>query len=905
MADTDQPSSDPWIGFNPIPVTTTSPPPINSPAATPDPWAGYSPVNATPPLDVPATEPPSTTWDIIKGLPGAAVRGLASGIAAAGQFGAADADLLNTGSPDEPLESPAIPSAEQGEKIIEQATGPLYHSQTPAGKAVSAGVEAVTANPVMAVMGPSGPVRALGATMASGVGSEEAGELAHAVAPESPGLRTAAELAGGVLSPMAGETAVTGARALRAPPPKPVVNQTMGMTLSAGEAAADNSLRQGESAAYSGQLGDIAQKHAQQFYEQQRPQEQARAKQFIGAHMGAPETVANPGEAADVVANELTSHQNANDLAVRNQGAGVAKRITEYKNRLSPTNSLLAQTPMEAANHVQGAVANEAERAQAATNAAYEALRETPGNFHSATFNNIGSILTQKLRSGSDPTIINPQMTPQANAALSDLDDVLSGLKQTRDPETGRVVSRAPITPQVVENARKRLNTFYGDALQSARSSNNWSDVRATRQVMEAFDNYVADRLRAGTFMNGDPSGVIDAMENARQLHANYRKTFTPQGAGDVVGPAIQKILGRQEGQAATPEEVSNLLYGKGGTPVKVGQRLIQMFGADSPEVGAIKQGLVSNIMERPPGQMAWTAEQVADRIDAATKGPGSTLTRTYLSPNEIAELQEIGGDLRNYHGKAYPTPDPTEKIFRDIIGDDNKARASNQDIRRTLFESVLRGGRESENMQNALRQRLTPQGWSTYKKGLFLHAAEPIEGIPDWGPKKTGDRLYTLLDATKNTKTFNPVERSLIKTYADVMRKITIPRIGVTNWSNTAPLLVRAMRGMGSWAGRLIGIKVAEAMFGHSLLSEAAGIAGAEAVGHTSSRVEANRVMKQLPIVADEMAKYQKALLAYNNARGPGTQKLVVNASANVIRSLRNLGIDTSTMSTPPLDQQ
>lgn len=890
MADSDN-APDPWAAYAPA-----SPAPINAPGsqapapAKPDPWANYAPVSVAPPVAVP--DQPNALWDTIKGIPGAAVRGLTSGASSLGQAAQLEQTGGDTGS------EPPVPGPEESEQEVEKnVTGPLYHSKSLPGRIVSSGIEAITSNPPAAFMGPS-PAKALVATIASGAGSEEAGEAVHALAPEAKNLETTARIAGGILAPESPNLARVAGRAFRSPPAAPDINQQFGVTQTPGEVADDLAVRSREASA----MRDLQDPRAQAFVAQ-RQGELAEAPNTALEQMGLPAGAENPTQAANTVANELIEQKNATDLKTQEVGAGLAKDTVEYRAKLSPTGGVQAENPMEAANILQGAVANEAERAQTATEAAYNTANNMPGHFHPATFNNVDAFISQRARTGPNPAI-NPQLTPVASAAIAQLDDITNPLKQARDPDTGRIVPRdTPLTMQDVDQARKRLNTYYGAALQGAQGqARNYTDLNAMRQIMNAFDTFVSQKLRTN-YIGGDGAAVGAALDTARAAHSNFRKTFTPQGAGDVVGPAIQKVLGRQEGQAATPEEVSNLLYGNGGTPVKVGQRLITMFGADSPEIGAVKQGLVSHIMQRPAGKAAWSPSDVADRIDQYTRGPGSTLTRTYLSPKEINDLQALGRQYRAYHNRAFADVDPVEKTLRTITGHDTQPRSTSPDyLRDKLFDDVLQGTRHSDALQERLMARLSPEGQAAYRRGLFLHTtAPPVEGAQNRGTAVIAKRVSQLLDATRNTSVYTPAQRATIKAYGDFMQKLSLPARGL---SPSGPAIDRLKSAVASRVGGIIG-----AMIGHSLspfpvMGELAGYTlGKQAESMAESRF--NRVSKTLPLVTEDMAKYYKALNAYKTARSVGTQRLFVGAAANLNRSLSQLGLDPDQVAQLKLDQQ
>lgn len=668
-------------------------------------------------------------------------------------------------------------------------------------------------------------------------------------------------------------------------PPTPPKQGPFGVTLSQGEETGDlanriqeqSFLRQGSP-------------HAQAWREQRGAQLEA-APQEAAAELDPykQNIVSSSQEAADIVNNALTQQQRIIDSTVGQNAQRVADAHEALRTSLSPTSKVIANSPLDAADHISWAVANEAEKVQQAKNAAYDVANNLPGQFHPATFNKAADTLRAAV-DRSESIDINPESTPVANTALSRLDNIIDNLTQHRDPDTGRILKTDPITMGVVDEARKRLNVYLGQAKQAAFGPNGKpADAIAMRGVVNAFDDFVEGRLAKGLFTGGDPAAARDAFANARKLNTQYRQTFTPRGAGDTVGRAIQTILGRYEGQAAPPEQVQNILYGKGTQPVQVARRLKQMFGADSPEVGAAKQGLFSFITERPPGATAWGPEKVADRIDEFTQGPGRSLTQEYLSQPEIKQLQQHALDLRQHATLAEAAQNPFEgvdfhQLFRKVLNGDKDALA--------LTEKAF------DRLNQLSPDGKSPAVVSALRQGLLLHAIRPVEGVAAPGYKTVGDQLSKLLQYTKNSPIFTPEHRQAITAYRDLMRKLEMPR---DTYAPSAPAIHRLLSAVGYRTGQIIGAIIGRSVTpGVPLVGEFAGIT----IGGKLERIAENRalgkVSKQLPLVADQVAKYQKALNAYNRAQNGGTRKLLGIAAVNMNQMLNQLGINGSMLQLP-----
>jgi len=658
-------------------------------------------------------------------------------------------------------------------------------------------------------------------------------------------------------------------------PAAPVAPQPgpFGVTLSKGEEANDLAARIREKS----YLREGS-RHAQD-WAAQREGQLAEAPQTAAAGLdAAQQVIANtPQAASDIVSSALNQHQGFVDSLIKGSEQGLTAMHESLRAGLSPTGTTLARDPLEAANVIQGAVANEAERAQQAKSAAYAALDNSGTEFHPAAFNNAADKM-RAIVEKTEKVDINPDSTPISNRVLSKLDSIVQDVTQQRDPDTGRILTNDPITPSALEEVRKRLNVFMGEALASARMGKP-SDAIAMRGIIDAWDSLIEDRIVKGTVTKGNPLDALSQMRYARGLNTVYRQTFMPRGPGDDVGQAIQKILGRYEGSAATPEQIQGMLYSPTNPlSVRIATRFKNMFGEASPEFGAAKQGFYSFLTERPAGGEAWGPEKIADRIDQYTQGPGRTLTQAYLNPDEIAKVQELGQRLRSHARGVELAENPFEGVDFNAVF----RRAMNQDPKAVgqLEEALNRLGPSSPHA-SALRQ------------GLFLRAVQPLEGVQKWGPKSIGDNLASLLASTRNSPIYSAAQRDVIKSYIDLMRKIEMPH---GTYAPSEPAIRRAMSVVGYRTGQIIGAIIGRAVTpGVPLIGEFAGITVGGRLEKAAEAATLGRVKKQLPLVAEQLDRYQKAYAAWQKHQNPGTQKLLGVATSNLANNLRNFGIDWS----------
>jgi len=285
--------------------------------------------------------------------------------------------------------------------------------------------------------------------------------------------------------------------------------------------------------------------------------------------------------------------------------------------------------------------------------------------------------------------------------------------------------------------------------------------------VRDAFDDIVQDALRSKRGFSGDGRDVAAAMNEARGLHAELRQTFSKQGGGDKVGPTMQAIIGRQPGQAMPANQLAATLFGTGEKPVLLGRRLVQLFGQQSPEVAAVKQGWFSHITERPEGVTAWTPDKIADRIYDAIRGKGRALADTYLSLGDQQRWLAYADRLR-----AMPRAVPQE-ITKAVPG----YADSHEGFARTLFGTDGVG-------ENPLGVRIAQHVMDTYgpqsdaanalRRGQFSRLVDYNSGRAGFDAKSVADNIERFLDGDGNAMAntlYSPREQQTMREYAKELR--------------------------------------------------------------------------------------------------------------------------------------
>ncbi|WP_193395211.1 hypothetical protein [Bradyrhizobium pachyrhizi] len=266
---------------------------------------------------------------------------------------------------------------------------------------------------------------------------------------------------------------------------------------------------------------------------------------------------------------------------------------------------------------------------------------------------------------------------------------------------------------------------------------------------MDQFDARVEQMVAQGKF-SGDGPAVLQMQREARASFADYKQKFAKRGAGDDVGAAVEKILGKFSDTRATPDTIVNLAYGSasapgGQMPVQIAQRIERIFGRNSEEFATYKQGLFAQLMAGEP-------EKAAARIDAFLTGTkGRLLAQTVFAADERASLARYADRLRStVPGEASPTPS-ANKILRDLMGANGAGTGVN-----------------APATAQELKQRLSPEGWSRVKTMAFR---ELTQGEPADAAARIDAFLHSSNSSVLANTMFSAGERKSLAAYAERLR--------------------------------------------------------------------------------------------------------------------------------------
>src|SRR6185295_17575330 len=152
----------------------------------------------------------------------------------------------------------------------------------------------------------------------------------------------------------------------------------------------------------------------------------------------------------------------------------------------------------------------------------------------------------------------------------------------------------------------------------------------------------------------------------------------------DDVGKAIEAIVGKRDVAPAEMEKVAGLLFGSnegaGQVPARMARHLVEMFGENSPQVAALKQGLVSHLLDSPAGTEPLSLAKQADKIHRFFSGGKTvTLAQSLFSPSERARFLTQANRMRSAHD---PAPSGyVEKVIAKWSGREGQLKASPKTI--------------------------------------------------------------------------------------------------------------------------------------------------------------------------------------------------------------------------------
>lgn len=317
----------------------------------------------------------------------------------------------------------------------------------------------------------------------------------------------------------------------------------------------------------------------------------------------------------------------------------------------------ISGTPIDAAQEAGNLISQSLQKVAKASkdnvDAKYNTARAGEGSFNTEDFDGeenptVAQSVRSSVLNGPGNIILDPSpggLTPGANAALGYLRDIPELQPDIEPPSEGSPEDTEPtvvhkdVPLQTLDQIRRNLVAY-----RDASWSNSPTDGRAASAIVDAFDNHFADLADNGGFTG--PQESLDNWNDARAANAAHQETFGV-GKSDPVGQSIQQVLGTQNRIPLTGNDVADRLYGASGanpttSNIDLVQHLQGIFGADSPEMDAIRQGQFARLTDNP----SWGHKRVSENIDKFLQRDGKEMADTQFSPAQKGMIQSYG-DMR------------------------------------------------------------------------------------------------------------------------------------------------------------------------------------------------------------------------------------------------------------------
>jgi len=511
---------------------------------------------------------------------------------------------------------------------------------------------------------------------------------------------------------------------------------------------------------------------------------------------------------------------------------------------------------------------------------------------------------------GWDPTGgVAPPVNPVGQGPLG---VTLTEGQASINPATGAVGNLPAI--QREQNALRNANAGGYNRAQEFQTQQQGEVVGARDTAARSFDRF-------GNRVADTPNEAGDLVQRGLQTEARNQRTNVNQAYGAARAAGGELDIGTFNGMGT---DIRQGLF-RGADPVVIDAQttpianaalrdvdnavnsLRQSTGtAGNPTgisldgVDQIRQRLNSFRRQAQAGSpderaMRRIVDEFDTRIDAAVNSPAFTGNAAAVDAWNSA--RDANTRYRQLFGRE-GTTDPVGKKIQEILG--NPARGRDAAIPEKVVDFLYgaSGSKPSSlNVATARRVRdilgdASPE-WSAVKQGLFARLTETPVGAADFGPGRAANQISEFLTGRGQSLAnfvFSPVERSVIRQYADLQRQLAVPQAGA-QWSNNniIPKLLNAVsHGVGAVIGGAFGSIVSPTV-GTSL--GAAG--GAWAGGAVKSAMDARQIAKQMPLVVEATKRFNRTLAAYNARNTPPTSAALQVATNNLVRSLKNIGVD------------
>lgn len=247
---------------------------------------------------------------------------------------------------------------------------------------------------------------------------------------------------------------------------------------------------------------------------------------------------------------------------------------------------------------------------------------------------------------------------------------------------------------------------------------------------------------------------------------------------------------------------------------------------------------------------------------------------------------------------------DPVGRVVEKVLGNRTNEASTPNAVADFLYGTTgINPSDLNLGVTNRFKKILGEQSpeWSGVKQGLFSRIVEPGGDLAAWGPKKVADRITKFLDVDGRemaNSVYSTPERQMMRDYADLLRRLEVPQAGA-NWSNTgtAKVFQKIANHLGSGIGLILGSAGGHAVGLPWGVGEGLGLATAKGSKMLADRREAAVISRQMPILANQMRAWARAVDRANRANTPLSTRALNGAAINLNSTLNKLGTSLPNM--------
>jgi hypothetical protein len=478
-----------------------------------------------------------------------------------------------------------------------------------------------------------------------------------------------------------------------------------------------------------------------------------------------------------------------------------------------------------------------------------------------------------------------------------------------------------------------------------------------TETAGEAAGNLGMRQAEQNAIRAGDPHAQAFVAQRQAQLEAakdHIAAGFDPfgqqiAGTAQEAGGLTQEAL--QRAAKARKADVDTLYAQARAQPGEIDADVLRSMPQDiKADLTTSKQPVIINDMRTP--NAAAMIDHIENRvgqlqIQNRASPLGQPNQQSIVGVN-LEGIDELRKDLSTLRGDAFASRNPTDirasravmdafdaRIDQAVNGGHfsgspdaiqawNDARAAHADYRSTFFggkndpagqevakiigkydpnnpmsvDDVAKyftgGGNASKgiNTANRVKSILGEQSpeWSGIKQGVFRNLVETPQGVTDYGTGQIANRLGKFVNSDLAKAIYTPQELRTLQAFADFNRRITMPP---GSYFPSAPAINKVIGAVGSQVGKVIGGVIGHFAIPIPFVGAAVGYGAAEGIGAATQGIKAAQLNKQLPLVADQMQRWQKAVVKATRANAPPNQFQAVMAAKGLQNALSKLRID------------